>query len=48
VRKSAFFLLLAASLWLTAPAQYWQQQVNYQIDVSLNDKDHTLDGFEKI
>jgi Peptidase family M1 domain len=27
---------------------YWQQQVNYIIDVSLNDKDHTLDGFEKI
>ncbi len=27
---------------------YWQQQVNYLIDVSLNDKEHTLDGFEKI
>ena len=27
---------------------YWQQQVNYTIDVSLNDKEHTLDGFEKI
>src|SRR5438552_225321 len=27
---------------------YWQQQVNYTIDVSLNDKDHSLDGFEKI
>lgn len=27
---------------------YWQQEVNYQIEVSLNDKDHTLDGFEKI
>ncbi|MEO7393462.1 MAG: M1 family metallopeptidase [Chitinophagaceae bacterium] len=27
---------------------YWQQQVNYTINVSLNDKDHTLDGFEKI
>ncbi len=27
---------------------YWQQQVNYSIDVSLNDKDHTLDGFESI
>ena len=27
---------------------YWQQQVNYTIDVSLNDKAHTLDGFEKI
>ena len=28
--------------------QYWQQQVNYRIDVSLNDKEHTLDGFERI
>ncbi len=27
---------------------YWQQQVNYSIDVSLNDKEHTLNGFEKI
>ena len=27
---------------------YWQQQVNYTIDVSLNDKEHSLTGFEKI
>jgi len=27
---------------------YWQQQANYQIDVSLNDIDNTLQGFEKI
>jgi aminopeptidase N len=27
---------------------YWQQQVNYNIDVSLNDADNTLHGFEKI
>ncbi len=27
---------------------YWQQEVNYTIEVSLNDKDHTLNGFEKI
>ena len=27
---------------------YWQQQVNYTIDVSLNDKEHSLNGFEKI
>ena len=29
-------------------SSYWQQQVNYTIDVSLNDKEHTLDGFERI
>lgn len=27
---------------------YWQQQVNYKIDVALNDKEHTLDGFERL
>ncbi|MEP7376176.1 MAG: M1 family metallopeptidase [Chitinophagaceae bacterium] len=27
---------------------YWQQQVNYTIDVSLNDKEHSLTGFEMI
>ena len=27
---------------------YWQQQADYIIDVRLNDKDHTLDGFAKI
>ena len=27
---------------------YWQQQVNYKIDVTLNDVDHTLDGFIKM
>jgi hypothetical protein len=27
---------------------YWQQQVNYTITVSLNDKEHTLDGLERI
>ncbi|MES1215118.1 MAG: M1 family metallopeptidase, partial [Bacteroidota bacterium] len=29
-------------------SNYWQQEVNYTIDVSLNDKDNTIDGFEKI
>ena len=27
---------------------YWQQQVDFNIDVTLNDKDHTLDGFVKM
>ncbi len=27
---------------------YWQQQVNYKIDVTLNDVDNTLDGFVKM
>ena len=48
MRKIIFLLLIALSSWLTAFPQYWQQQVNYSIDVSLNDKEHTLDGFERI
>ena len=48
MRKLIFFLLIAHSSQLTAFSQYWQQQVNYTIDVSLNDKEHSLDGFEKI
>lgn len=27
---------------------YWQQEVNYTIDVSLNDTEHTLDGFVRM
>jgi len=29
-------------------SNYWQQELNYTIDVSLNDKEHTLDGLERI
>ncbi len=29
-------------------SSYWQQEVNYKIDVTLNDIDHTLDGFVKM
>jgi hypothetical protein len=28
--------------------RYWQQQVDYTIDVSLHDNEHTLDGFVKM
>jgi hypothetical protein len=28
--------------------QYWQQKVDHTIDVTLNDKEKTLDGFERI
>jgi hypothetical protein len=27
--------------------QYWQQEVNYTISVTLNDVDHTLTGYEE-
>lgn len=29
-------------------AQYWQQKADFVIDVTLNDKEHSVDGFEKI
>lgn len=32
----------------TQSENYWQQQVNYTIDVSLNDTAHTLDGYIKM
>jgi len=48
LRKSIFSLIVALNFSVVACAQYWQQQVNFTIDVTLNDKDHSLDGFEKI
>ncbi len=29
-------------------SQQWRQQVSFELDATLNDKDHTLDGFGKI
>ncbi len=48
--RKAFFFIIVNSLFHIANCQtaYWQQQVNYIIDVSLNDKEKTLDGFEKL
>ncbi|MGZ3912033.1 MAG: M1 family metallopeptidase, partial [Flavisolibacter sp.] len=40
------FTLLASPK--TGFSQYWQQAVNYTIDVSLDDRQKILDGFEKI
>ncbi|HSU27528.1 MAG TPA: M1 family metallopeptidase, partial [Chitinophagaceae bacterium] len=48
MKKLVLALLIAISLQLTAFSQYWQQEVNYTIDVSLNDKDHSIDAFERI
>ncbi len=43
-----FFILTAAFSQSSNENRYWQQQVNHQIDVSLDIKEHTLDGFERI
>ena len=47
--KKLFLLLIVYGCSKTAFSQsYWQQQVNYRIDVTLNDGNNTLDGFEKL
>lgn len=50
MKKLLAALILLTCQLSTANCQpsYWQQQVNYTIDVSLNDKEHALSGFEKI
>lgn len=46
---TAILLFIYGSLHVAyCQAPYWQQQVNYKIDVTLNDKNHTLDGFVKM
>ena len=46
-RTFLFFVLI---VWLLGAngQTYWQQKVDYLIDVTLNDKEKTLDAFEKI
>jgi hypothetical protein len=48
--KNFYFLLLVSIVRLPAIAQspYWQQEVHYTIDVSLNDTEHSLEGFLKL
>ncbi len=48
--KQLIALSLFCIIWPVtyAQQQYWQQQVNYTIDVTLNDTEHTLDGYVKM
>ncbi len=51
MKRIISLLLLFSGQFFIANAQsttYWQQNVNYTIDVSLNDVEHTLDGFVKM
>jgi hypothetical protein len=48
LKKIVLFIAYCLPLVSYSQQNYWQQQVNYTIDVSLNDIEHTLDGFEKI
>ena len=42
---TALFLYTAQLTTANCQLHYWQQEVNYTIDVSLNDKEHTLNWF---
>ncbi|RYZ24675.1 MAG: M1 family peptidase, partial [Chitinophagaceae bacterium] len=47
--KNLILLLLTGCFVITTYSQArWQQQTDYTIDVSLNDRDKTLDGFETV
>ncbi len=45
---SGLFILFVFIGFKSQAQTYWQQQVNFNINVSLNDVNHTLQGFEKI
>lgn len=45
---SALLIVMLAFTGLKAQQPYWQQSLDYRIDVSLNDKDHTLDAFLRL
>ncbi len=46
--KKLVALLFLAGCSISSHSQYWQQKVDFIIDVTLNDKEKSLDGFEKI
>lgn len=47
MKKTILFCLCLVSVQMVF-AQYWQQRVDYLLDVSLNEKERSLDGFAKI
>ena len=48
MKKIWLFFAYCLPLLSQAQQRYWQQEVNNTIDVSLNDIEHSLDGFIKI
>ncbi|MEO7765819.1 MAG: M1 family metallopeptidase, partial [Ferruginibacter sp.] len=42
------FVCCCCVLYATPQKSYWQQQVDFKIDVVLNDKENTLEGFVKM
>jgi hypothetical protein len=48
VKKLFLLIFLTTIIHASYSQKYWQQQVNFNISVSLNDAEHTLTGFESI
>lgn len=48
MKKIAFLIFSCLSISALAQDKYWQQQLNYTIDVTLNDTDKSLTGSETI
>jgi hypothetical protein len=46
-KLSILLIILLTQSFLYAQENYWQQRVNYRIDVELNDETHVLNGFEE-
>jgi hypothetical protein len=46
--KRIVLLLAAQCFYVIALSQYWQQEVDYSINVALNDKNHSLKGLLKL
>lgn len=45
MKKLALFIPVLLGILHAKSQSYWQQSVNYTIDVSLNDREHSLKGF---
>lgn len=43
-----FFLVLLGAQKICGQGVYWQQQLDYRIDVSLNDKENSIQGFLRL
>jgi hypothetical protein len=48
VKKCIILFLFLLTIKANCQQLYWQQQVDFDINVQLNDQEKTLDGFEKI
>ncbi|MFY7899217.1 MAG: M1 family peptidase, partial [Chitinophagaceae bacterium] len=48
MNRLLLFVFIGISVTSFAQENYFQQHVNYTIDVSLNEKEKTINGFEKI